>query len=230
MDFKTRLKELRESKGLTQKEMADELSKLYPSIKIYTQTISYWENGREPSFDILIKLSQFFNVPVDYLLGSTDKLDLNEINFDIFFKSFSNDNINAITSNLTKELKSAFFSMINLHLDSLDISDELFNGDPLTDSKLDYMYLITKLDDLISDFNNSLIRIGLITSYNYDKNILNEFSKTDVFELTDLITSTTAKFSSILNEIAKMRIEESFDKYYESKYIEELKKLKYPTT
>lgn len=224
MDFKTRLKELRESKELTQKELADKLNKLYPSLKVYTQTISYWENGREPSFDLLIKLAKFFDVPVDYLLGTTDKLDLNEIIFDDTFKSFTIDNINVITSNLTKEFKSAFFYMVSLHLDSLEISDELYDGTPLTDSQLDYMYLITKFDELIADFNDSLIKIISVDTYDYDMITLNEFSKSGVFEITDLITSTIAKFSSILNELTKMRIEELIYGSYKAKYIKDLKK------
>lgn len=236
MDFKTRLKELRESRGLTQKQLADELNHYRIGdkdgnstlISISTQTISYWENGREPSFSILIKLAKFFDVPTDYLLGHTDKLDLNEINFENSLENFNIDKVNAVTSLLTRELKSAFFNIVHSHLDTLGISDELYFGTPLTDSKLDYMYLISKLDKLISNFDNSLINIFTLLHDDDDSNItiLKELNKSRISSLTELITSTTSQFSLILNEFIQMRIGELNNNDYKSKYIEELKNMK----
>ena len=58
-----RLKELRESKGLTQKEVAEIIG--------YSE-ISYarYEKGeREPDITTLCKLAEYFNVTVDYLIG-----------------------------------------------------------------------------------------------------------------------------------------------------------------
>ena len=58
-----RLKELRESKGLTQKEVAEIIG--------YSE-VSYarYENGkREPDISTLCKLANYFNVTVDYLIG-----------------------------------------------------------------------------------------------------------------------------------------------------------------
>ena len=58
-----RLKELRESKRLTQKEVAEIIG--------YSE-ISYarHENGkREPDISTLCKLAEYFNVTVDYLIG-----------------------------------------------------------------------------------------------------------------------------------------------------------------
>ena len=61
-----RLKELRLSKGLTTTQLAAEL-------KCTNQTISHYERGdREPSKDILIKIADYFDVSVDYLLGRTE--------------------------------------------------------------------------------------------------------------------------------------------------------------
>ena len=61
--FATRLTELREKEELTQLELAKEIAIARP-------TITNWERGiREPSFDTLIKLAEFFDVSADYLLG-----------------------------------------------------------------------------------------------------------------------------------------------------------------
>lgn len=62
--FSQRLKELREEKGLTQAKLAEEIG-------VTPQNISYFEKGREPSYDILIKLADFFGVTTDYLIGRT---------------------------------------------------------------------------------------------------------------------------------------------------------------
>ncbi len=36
---------------------------------VCNQTVSFWENGaREPNLDDLLRISQFFEVSVDYLL------------------------------------------------------------------------------------------------------------------------------------------------------------------
>lgn len=67
MDFRTRLKELRKEKRLNQRELAEKLM-------IAPSTISMYENGnREPNFEILEQLADFFNVDMNYLLGKTDK-------------------------------------------------------------------------------------------------------------------------------------------------------------
>lgn len=62
--FAERLKVLRLEKGINQTQLGKQLGYGYTAIANY-------ENGRnEPSFDTLIKLSNYFGVTVDYLLGN----------------------------------------------------------------------------------------------------------------------------------------------------------------
>lgn len=64
--FPYRLKELREEKGLTQEELALMLG-------LKRQSISNYENGgRQPDYNTLIKIADFFGVTVDYLIGHSD--------------------------------------------------------------------------------------------------------------------------------------------------------------
>ena len=64
--FGQRLKELREEKGLLNKELAKE-------INVEPATITNWEKGnRSPREDILIKIADYFDCSLDYLLGRTD--------------------------------------------------------------------------------------------------------------------------------------------------------------
>ena len=64
--FCKRLRSLRESKGLNMKQFAFELG--IP----YTTYYNYETGSREVNSDILVLLSEYFNVSVDYLLGVTD--------------------------------------------------------------------------------------------------------------------------------------------------------------
>ena len=56
------LKEFRKSKRLNQLKVATDLN-------ISRESISYYENGqREPSLDLLVKMSEYFNVSINYLI------------------------------------------------------------------------------------------------------------------------------------------------------------------
>ena len=66
MKFSDRLKELREEKGLTQKEFATLLN-------INRATVAGYESqGKEPDFDRLKEFATYFDVSVDYLVGFSD--------------------------------------------------------------------------------------------------------------------------------------------------------------
>ena len=67
-----RLKELRESKGISQIKLAMDLS-------INQNSISRYETGaREADYETLIKLADYFDVSIDYLLERTDKPETNK--------------------------------------------------------------------------------------------------------------------------------------------------------
>lgn len=69
-NFQNIFKRLRTSSGLTQVEMAEKLG-------ISRSTIGMYETGaREPDFETLEKIADFFNVDTDYLLGRTEKTSI----------------------------------------------------------------------------------------------------------------------------------------------------------
>lgn len=78
-----RLRELRKSKGLMQKDVAK-------AINVSTQSYGYYENWiNKPDPDTLIKLADFFGCSVDYLLGRSD--------------DFGNVNVITSEANLSKD-------------------------------------------------------------------------------------------------------------------------------
>ena len=78
MVFSDKVKELRTSKNLTQEQLAKRLG-------ITRAAISAYESGiRTPSYDLLSKIANIFNITIDSLLGDTksDVIDVLGINKD----------------------------------------------------------------------------------------------------------------------------------------------------
>lgn len=66
-----RIRDLREDNDMTQKQLAKELN-------CSQQVYSNYELGqRDIPTDVLIKLSLFYNVSTDYILGLTDNPEIN---------------------------------------------------------------------------------------------------------------------------------------------------------
>lgn len=68
-DFGSRLKELRKSKEITQKQLAIAIGASERGIQ------NYELNERKPTFDILINLAEYFDVTIDFLVGRSDLPD-----------------------------------------------------------------------------------------------------------------------------------------------------------
>ncbi len=84
--FSTRIKDLREKNGLSMDKLASELG-------VTKSRVNMWENnGTVPRMDVLVKLSRFFNVTTDYLLGNDDPSNL----------SHDNAKLNSLQRNLGK--------------------------------------------------------------------------------------------------------------------------------
>lgn len=71
MSFSNRLKELRLSKNLTQKQV-------YEAVGMSAIGYQRYEYGdREPAYQKLIALADYFDVSIDYLVGRTDNPNIN---------------------------------------------------------------------------------------------------------------------------------------------------------
>lgn len=64
-EFSDRFRQLKEESGLTLKDLSEVLN-------ISPPNLSYYMKGREPSYDILINIANYFNVTTDWLIGRTD--------------------------------------------------------------------------------------------------------------------------------------------------------------
>ena len=82
-DFANVFKRLRLSRGLTQDELASKLN-------ISRSRVGMYETGaREPDFDTLEMIADFFNVDIDFLLGRSTKTTFLPENIDMDFSSMN---------------------------------------------------------------------------------------------------------------------------------------------
>ncbi|HFK1716344.1 helix-turn-helix domain-containing protein [Bacillus cereus] len=85
--FGARLHSLRKERKLRQEDMAKQLG-------IARTTYAMYEQGnREPDYNTLIKLATFFEVSIDYLLGTTEirqTTDLQDLELNQWFKDIKN--------------------------------------------------------------------------------------------------------------------------------------------
>ncbi|WKV09410.1 helix-turn-helix transcriptional regulator [Thermoanaerobacterium sp. CMT5567-10] len=101
MSFGKRFKTLRLEKNLTQAELAKILS-------IGESTISFYESDkREPDYETLQKIADFFDVSVDYLLGRTDKRNIDTSN-DV------DERLHKVMQELGPDVLLAFYDLPNM--------------------------------------------------------------------------------------------------------------------
>lgn len=104
--FADRLKKLRLSKKLSQQYMADLLGITRQGYAKYEKT----EKGSQPDFETLQKLADFFETTTDYLLGTSDKPQLEAKKYTTDFNPL--EEINKIIKNLgLEEGASGFFDI-----------------------------------------------------------------------------------------------------------------------
>ena len=73
MRFARILQDLREDRDITRKDLATTLN-------ISVSTLGMYEQGRrEPNIDMLIKMADYFDVSIDFLVGRSFKNENNEL-------------------------------------------------------------------------------------------------------------------------------------------------------
>jgi len=105
MNVSERIKKLRKDNGLHQKEVAEKLG------ITLTGYASYEQGRNKPSYDSLLKLSDLYNVSIDYLVGKTD------IQYTDHEKEFINKLSNKMSLN-------DIMNEYSLTFDGKDLSDE----------------------------------------------------------------------------------------------------------
>lgn len=173
MNFGQILKQLRTAKGLTQNELAKILD-------VSKSNISKYEAGSvEPNMSVLIRISEYFEISVDCLLGKNTKNEsASEKECDFFFFFFNNENL----------LRDIFSKRIRTAILDLGLTEEDFKtaisfgskkassflngeGEPTADDLIELsQFLHTSIDYLLGQTP----RIS-----NMEKKLLNTFVNLD---------------------------------------------------
>lgn len=223
--FSDRLKELRDSSGKTQAQIAE-------SIGVTPQAFSYYINGREPNYDTLVKIADYFNVSIDYLLGKSQFKNaeiLHSINVECqkfleLFSAYRPELLRLFISNMNKLLRIENVSvrnsiiwnismLVGFHRRIVDIYNDYFKMAISVGSEPNEDLLKIKLPGYSTPSTASIGEVLFLIQNNFNSEALEE--ATCIYEVTqDMI-------HSLYDEICKQN---DLSEKYEEKY-----KLKYPS-
>ena len=162
MDKKTvgsRIRGLRKCKNISQSELASILGVGQNSIARYEQ------NERTPSFGVLLKLSDYFDVSTDYLLGKSNIRDDSKNLFKSFYSELPSF-IERCISEHPNEQKSAIYKLAYSHMSCLTRLDWA--------DQLNMLFVLVQIqrtiENLTHEFNKLAYEI-IEVEYNYPDNL-----------------------------------------------------------
>lgn len=113
--FGQRLRELRLKSNMSLRELSEKLNISFSALG------NYERNNREPNFDTLKKIADFFDVSLDYLLGLSDNPNI--ITFtDVFYGAnySTKRKIFSLIEQLNDEEQNAVYKYVNFLLSQRD--------------------------------------------------------------------------------------------------------------
>ncbi|MCU5681279.1 helix-turn-helix domain-containing protein [Bacillus wiedmannii] len=172
-----RIRELRKERGLTLRELAEELN-------IPFTTLGNYERGdRHPDFDTLEKIASYFDVMIDYLLKRTDIRTFDEL---VFKNDFSE--LEELLSKVKPEIRKPAVDIIDAVY--LTVRENVLDEDT---EKL------KKMHQLIWDLK-SLERDLFLYRVDSGKNHISDFS---VYEMMTIYTEFKTKINIHLDDLFK---------------------------
>ncbi len=187
-EFSNRFRQLKDEANLTLKELSEALD-------ITSPNLSYYMKGREPSYDILIKIADYFNVTTDWLIGRTDARNTsqeslyeqienafelkdnqklsgdNKVNYlkcqNTLYHTMENLYLLFMFYSYNPSLSNYLSEQINMYVGILHNCIRYFNEMYVHTSKDNLLNLI-KYGEACADAQKSLL---LVTFYNYAKSV-----------------------------------------------------------
>ena len=184
--FPNRIAELRKEKGMSQVELAK-------ATGLTRQAISLYEIGkRNPSIQIWQNLSNYFKVPVDYLIGNENDSAINEM------------------AKLASYLRNSYVHGA-AKVNSSDMEE-------LADAVLGLIYLVNDIKDQPSGIKDHDLRLvdllfNLFKKINlfYVDDSVNPDNFRDDRQIEDYIKKTNKILVKTLKELSKMKIQRYLD-------------------
>jgi len=194
-----RIKEIRISKGIKQKDLAKKLN-------MPISTLANYETNRRPvSLEILNKIADALEVSINELIGASAPQNSYEHDFDIS-KILSKEFIDEATNLFTPDQRTAFNAMYFLALKNIGIIEGLKEGD-MHHSFVDDLYLSVSFIEIFRNFNDEIQQI-------YSGEKLN-FSSMDVNSTIELLAKYTYQAYMLLRK-SMLLLEEGENHYIEN--------------
>jgi len=186
MEFKDRIKELRTNEKISAIELAKKLNKSESAIRM-------WETGKaKPDCDTLIKLSEYFDVSTNYLLGLSEHKNEKEIKM----IEMGTENINSFIRSLDGYYKESFSELIKYIVPAFLLTQE-----DNSDSSKKHLAHYAEFVSCLSSFYCT--RYGIFPPKHYKKEDKNSNGRLLTgFELIDAINCIVRDFLNISQEKA----------------------------
>ena len=84
--FNERFRILKDESGLSSKELSQKLD-------IAPSTLSYYLKDREPNYDMLIKIADYFDVTIDWLVGNDTEQNITLLKIELINLQLENKNL-----------------------------------------------------------------------------------------------------------------------------------------
>ena len=84
--FNERFRKLKDESELSSKELAQELG-------VAPSTLSYYLKDREPNYDMLIKIADYFDVTIDWLVGNDTEQNITLLKIELINLQLENKNL-----------------------------------------------------------------------------------------------------------------------------------------
>lgn len=182
-----RLRKMRKEKGLTLKGLSQELKKKGTQLSA-SSLIKYERGEREPRLETWLKLSDFYNVSVDYLAGKSDLKEKSDVTSIV-------DELMPFVKNSDKETHSEFLKNIDDVISNKHSSvDETF--------MLVVMQLLKSKNELLKKGHSQSIETSLLGIFMAIRDILDIFNRLSTIDQTRVkqLHNGINKFISSLNE------------------------------
>ena len=85
-EFSNRFRQLKDESELSSKELAQKLG-------IAPSTLSYYLKDREPNYDMLIKIADYFDVTIDWLVGNDTEQNITLLKIELINLQLENKNL-----------------------------------------------------------------------------------------------------------------------------------------
>lgn len=216
--FSNRFKKLKEDSCLTLKELSEKLDITVPNL-------SYYMNGREPNYDTLIKIADYFDVTLDWLLGrsyfqfegSVYMSELIEQRLEIESENALDDcalDAFEATSYVTLKMLDQFYLFYKKYYDFLDEEHNVLIDYPILAFK-EFLstFVSLDLDKISSDKLREFLMLN--NELSYDTEIFMQMAYSDftkqLAEKSDLSSQDKLLIEQIIHVI-NMQKNQSFDK------------------